>query len=613
MERAADFKSGRSCDRFTLTLRPSTMQNSPQPNEPPIHFWPAPLAHCGRPLVGDYDDEIIVGEYSSERIDNFAGNRMLFTALVPEQKVDSILTAVGGMGHHVRMDTHSLEFDSDGGCHPQFWLYGPDGSTRFESLVREWESHNRVVLLPSDALLACYRLVPQILKDGSISWDDLKRPAYGVVRVTPRSDYATDTGFTTARVTIQRDYLEDYLSLKGCVAIASYYDERFSFDDPTVAPLLGQRGSYFKQSGRELWFLPMQLDDANQVSQVWGCALLLRSKGSPISNPEEMELKWPDRESPIKGSGRGASFQPFEYAFVRDEVLVIYEKRPEFWVSAESGALGYDSRWSVGYCKRFGRNHIRLELRKLYEGAPDDVVKHYNTFAVKSEVAEQDVRKYGEPNVGMRSKNLVYAFLRLTETLSSLGNRAGLPLTQADIGRYNTEEVEYRGWGSFPELRTLGNVVPLSLSFTEFLSRCKDTFKLIENLREGSIRQILIRLGIDKEKIETLRSLRLLATLCQLASIAAQNGFGLVSDCAQISARWDGALIFEDFKPLFALCDLRIADAHPARAKVSGALDVFGIDERNHKSGWGTALDTVYDRTLTSLTGIEALIRESNK
>jgi hypothetical protein len=538
---------------------------------------------------------------------------MLYTALVPLEEVDSVLKAVGGIGHGVSSNPRHPAFGIDGSFFPPFTIYGPGGSKRFESLIHTWLNHNKTVLLPDSALLMSYGLTPRIMKDGRIFWDDPGRLVYDVVQVTPLSSYSIDTGSTTARVIIRRDYLEDYLSLKGCAAVATYWDERFSSDDPDVAVLIGNRGANFEQPGRELWFMPMKLDSANQVSQVWGCALLLAPIGQPISDPPEAELIWPDRDLPIKGSGIQASFDHLEDAYVRDEVLSEYEKREEFEISPECGFVSYDGRWSVSYCSRFGRNHIELELRKLYEGAPFEVIKHFNKFAVRSQVAENDRQTHGTRHVGIRAKDLVHSFLRLTTTLSELSDAAGLSFTQEDIGQFSAAEIEYKGWWTFPSLKSLGQVIPLTLALPDFLDRCTEVFKLLENLRPAPLRQVLIRLGLPKENIAQFGGVKLLGTLSQLATISTENGFDLVSDCTHVAATWDTTRIIPESKTLFALNTLRTADAHvpstSTSTKISEALETLGIDETQCRAGWGKALDQVYDQTAWSLEEIDKLVR----
>lgn len=538
---------------------------------------------------------------------------MLYTALVPLEEVDSVLRAVGGIGHGVQSDPRHPAFRMSGSYSPPFSIDGPDRSKRFESLVHTWLNHNKTVLLPDSALLMSYGLIPRISKDGRIFWDDPDRLVYDVVRVTPLSTYSTGVS-TTARVTVRRDYLEDYLSLKGCAAVATYWDERYSSDDPEVAALMGDRGAKFEQPGRELWFLPAKRF-GNQVSQVWGCTLLLAPSGQPISDPPESELTWPDRVTPIKGSGGHISFEHFETAYVRDEVLAEYEKRDEFEIMPEAGFVSYDGRWSVSYCSRFGRNHIELELRKLYEGAPFDVIKHFNKFAVKAAIAEKDRETFGTRHIGIRARDLVQAFLQLTVTLSHLSDAAGLSFTQAEIGHFDSADITYKGWWTFPDLRSLGYVAPLTMARSDFLSRCTEVFKLLENLQPASLRQIVIELGVKKEAIAEFKGLKLLAAICQSTTISNEGGFNLVSDRAQVSASWDAARIVPELQPLFALNALRTVESHKfstsTPAKMSDALGVFGIDENQCRAGWGTALDLIYDRTASTLEQVNKLVQEA--
>jgi hypothetical protein len=369
----------------------------------------------------------------------------------------------------------------------------------------------------------------------------------------------------------------------------------------------------FEQPGRELWFMPTKRDPANQVSQMWACTLLLAPSGMPISDPPEIEFEWPDRASPIKGTGIGISFDHFELAYVRDEVLSEYKNRDEFDIPPEEGFVAYDDRWAVSFCNRFGRNHIELELRKLYEGAPDDVIKHFNRFAVKAAIAEKDREMFGSRHIGIRARDLIHSFLRLTATLSQLSDEVGVPFTQEEIGQLSSAEIDYRGWWKLVSLKSLGHVVPTTLVLSEFLNRCKEVFELLENLRPISLRQILIRLGIKKEDIAEFAGLKLLATICQLAILSSESGFDLVSDCTQILASWNTAQVVPQFRPLFALNTLRNAEAHKlsesTTKKFSEALETFGIDEAQCRVGWGRALDLIYDETTSSLNAIDELIR----
>jgi hypothetical protein len=88
-------------------------------------FWPQPLRHCARPLVNATDEEVTIGEITSEPVDGHYGNRMLYTALVPLGEVDSVLRAVGGIGHGVRSAPRRPAFRMGGTYSPPFSIDGP--------------------------------------------------------------------------------------------------------------------------------------------------------------------------------------------------------------------------------------------------------------------------------------------------------------------------------------------------------------------------------------------------------------------------------------------------------------------------------------------------------
>ena len=126
------------------------------------NHWPRPLQHRALPLVSAIDTEIKIAEISCEAVNEFPGNRMLFTALVPAEEIDAVLKAVGGIGHGVTSDA---QYQTPMTERPvsAFWIYGPNDSDRFESLIHSWRTHDKTVLLPDDALLMLFDLTPKIL------------------------------------------------------------------------------------------------------------------------------------------------------------------------------------------------------------------------------------------------------------------------------------------------------------------------------------------------------------------------------------------------------------------------------------------------------------------
>jgi hypothetical protein len=60
-------------------------------------YWPPPLAHCGQLLLNPTDEYVTIGEIMSEPRNNFKANRILYTALVPAESLDTVLNTESGL------------------------------------------------------------------------------------------------------------------------------------------------------------------------------------------------------------------------------------------------------------------------------------------------------------------------------------------------------------------------------------------------------------------------------------------------------------------------------------------------------------------------------------
>ena len=577
-------------------------------------FWPASLARLTLPDVDASSQYVTIAEISSEPVNGYPGTRLLYTAMVPKDEVQECLERVAGMGHGVRSGSGELEF---AGTPPSpttaFWVESRRGDAkRYQSLVESWQVHDRHILQPWGGLLSRFSLTPRVLQDGRVAWDDLSTPTYDVVRVTPVSIYTIHDGSSTARVEILREYLEDFLFTHDCAALATQFEQRFSTGDPIFDSAVGS-GLGFEANlpGRQFWLKRVEnFDEGDQLSDVW-CTRLVLMPEHPMDS--DQTLVWPDHHDPIVGSGMMGGFGVNEEAYVRDEVLLDYENRPEFDIHPEDGSVGHNGWWSVGYCWRVGRDHIGLELRKLYEGAQFAVVKHYCAFAVKQESIQDFNEGKKARNIGTRAHELVKAYLELIATLQSTCDASGLSFSEKEVGSFSSAEIQYKGWWTFDALGKLGNVSLRSMTYPQFLARCKDLLALLEGLKPGPLRSILRTLGVSKSDVDQHQSLKLSAFLCQLATIAKEQHWGLVTDSALIVAQWDKNKILDYYKPLFALNVLRQADAHTSSSldpkNQASQLAAFGIDPDNYKAGWGLALDVIYDTMEQSLRSITELLK----
>lgn len=578
-------------------------------------YWPESLGHLNAPYDDGTSDFVVIAKIDDSPINAYKGCLTVSTALVPIDQVDEVLAAKGGIGWQVRswgplpVVNEGQVYDTD------FWVDGRrDRKETFQTIVNAWTVHDRQVVLPDNVMLMTYGLVPRHLKD-SVSWDDPQGPVYDVVRVRSCVDHSRKIDRPLAQISMRRDYLEDYCSLKGCAAIAVYYEERFSIGDRAFDEILAdETGKEFELPGRRLVLSKLKgwRQETPQFSRVWGSRLILRPKRRPITEPRQPELIWPGDSVPMT---LDKASEHYPSAFVSDDVLCEYEVRPEFVVFPESGGVSYNGWWSVGNCQRIGRNYICVELKKLYEGCPPHVIEHWHRFSVSEKVAEQDVENQGNLNIALRAKNIVHAFLELTKSLEQLGNRLGADFTQEDIGSLVTEKVKYEGWWTPAVVKPLTRVAKLSSSREDFLSRGSALFQLLENLKPAPLRNLLIQIGIRREIIKDFASLRLLATLAQLATIAVNGGYKFSEDRSSIVPLWDLQSKVVTLERLLALNSLRSCASHTPSAdrdkKITTALEKFGIDLAAQSRGWGHAIDALYDGIEEDLKALSALFSQT--
>jgi hypothetical protein len=573
-------------------------------------FWPKSLAHLSVPLVGEGDEYVNLACVSSEPVNGYEGYRQLHTALVPYAALDEVLTSEGGIGWKVECRGPHPSVPKEGGYKGEFWVPGVRDD-KYEAIVHTWTHHNETVLVSDSALLACYGLIPRYVRDGTVIWDEPAKPAYDVLRIRPLSHYEFPEGHSGAYVEIKRDYLEDYLSLKGCAAVAVFYEERHSSDDADFEATVASAGFVdCRLPGRQLMLRRLNPDNGSghtQHSEVWGCKLLLKPEGRPISDQPDPSLDWPD-----VGLVTPDNMPLMDEAYVSDEVLREYESCEEFTVIPSCGCVAYGSWWSVSHCRRPSRNYLAVEIRKLYEGTLPSIIRHFHRYCVSEAQAKADRARYGDRHVGDRAGDLIDAYLALTESLLSLSSRLSFSHDPEDIGGFDRRKVEYSGWWTFESLKPLGFVIPLKLSRYDFIDRCKGLCKLLENLKPGPMKQLLTQLGLPKDSFAGFGSLKLLATICQLAKVAQDAGDDLVVDRGQAVSHWDKNLVVPEMTPLFALNELRQLDAHTTsgnvKARIKELTEAFGLDIENAREGWGLMLDSVYETVRKSLLGLAELL-----
>ncbi|MCH7649987.1 MAG: hypothetical protein IIA63_02385 [Nitrospinae bacterium] len=576
-------------------------------------WWPDCFSHYKKPLISDIDKEITVAKiYSEEKNGKNVRNEMFFTALIPLKNYQKIINVRGGIGDgEVRTSGPFPCVDKEGTYEPHFWIQGSRQGQSFDPLVVSWSNHNKRVMVPDNGFLMTYGLIPRITsQENKIIWDDPGKPQYDVVVVEPLSNYEMPF-HSKAQVKILREYLEDYFSIRGCAGIAIYYEDNLVPRNSELEEILnGQQGIEIELSGRRIIVATLSHDADNLFLRIWGSTLLLEPKSRPLTDDNPQTLNWP-------GFGeisheKGLRSRHTERVLVKDTVLIEYEGSPEYIINPMTGSVNYDGRWGISSCFRVGRDFISIELKSLYEGCPNHITEYWNQFACEPELVEKVDKK--EPNIGLRAQNLIYSYLDLEGELGYLALNLGLE--DDDLYSLNRKELNYHGWWTYEDLKPLGYVVPKEINEEQFLNRCKNLYKLFEGLKESKLREIIKEWGCREKDIDKYRSLKLLGVLTQFIEVATESGLNFFEDQESIIERCDFSKKVVSLGSSFALNELRLVDAHKlgmgTSKTVDTALEVFGMNRKEMMSGWGLALDKIYDQVEESIRQIVSKIQKVN-
>jgi hypothetical protein len=299
--------------------------------------------------------------------------------------------------------------------------------------------------------------------------------------------------------------------------------------------------------------------------------------------------------------------KPFEFVYVDDRVLADYEGRPDFSVTPESGAVRFGTQWQVGYCRRVGRDLIKLELKKLYEGVPAAVTRHWHKFAVEPPPSGAYPAILDEPNIGKRAKALTYAIVHLGENLAALARGVGLrELAPDSFVGLRRSDLDYRGWWRFPAAEAIGRHVPRNMPVDAFLDRCLSINKLaVDDLVQASLRRMLHVMGVPPKEIQKFRELKLLDCVVRMCQVARASGLSFATSGVEIWERLskDGADPPQPIARMFALNDMRNLKGHSSnyQKKLAAYLGRFDINLSEAAPGYGVILDRIYDALIAEI------------
>lgn len=583
-------------------------------------WWPNLLSHIKHEDPWD-EPEVVVAELKSFDEAPFPGERRSYTALIPMEDFDAVSSRLAGLSHDVNSSGPDPVPESAPSYSPSFWISAVDlPSDRYEPLVLSWTAHDRTVLLPDPRFLMTYGLIPRTVEDGGVSYDDPAGPVHNIVRVSAPSIWDFPRR-TTARVTVAKDYLKDYLTLRGMALVQVFYEiRRGDADQETLAALGAQNAANFRFPDRTF-----QLNDGHRdgvVAQVWGGRVLAVPCGLPVTADllETAGLDWPRYPEPITQE-RAAAMRPTDWVYVDDAVLGAYEGVPGFQVHPESGGVTFGTQWGVGFCERIGRDVIRLEVKKLYEGARSSVVRYWHRFAVDASPALLSPEAARERNIADRARDITMALVALGEQLHKLA--LALELTDTTPENYvglDRHDLEYRGWWNPEVVERIARHVTLSLTRDDFLSRCVALNSLIvERLDQRDLRRIVRAIGVPQNITQDLRSLKLLDLIVRLAEVAYTSGLSFSEESGAVWTRME----LEDAERgypeqpipyLFALYDMRIVGSHRAeeiQPRLATELARFGIAAGAEAAGYGLILDSIYDHLAEELNSMQNQIAQA--
>ena len=409
-----------------------------------------------------------------------------------------------------------------------------EGLSNVEPLVNSWESANHFSFQIAHIFLMTYGLTPR-LTNKYLVWDDMSKPETEIAKLIPTSNYSFPE-YSESFVCIKKDYLQDYAMLRKRSLIQVFCETRIVANDKELEELI-KENDYFERTTESSHFRIQRLLDNKIHAEITGYRIIDLGNKIKISNwgIKVSGHKWPGFDRPISRQNA----KHWEYVYVTDEVLEKYEQDNRYDVYPESGSVSYKNQWSVSRCQRVGRNHIKIELFKLYEGTPNEVIDYWNKHAVdKSEI---DING---KNISERAKSLVFSYLLFGELLAkTLSHLFEYEITSQNIINLNRKDLEYYGWYTNESVAPITHHLKHNLSINQFLSRQKkmNTF-LVENLEEKFLRESIKRIGIDidkfkKSKNEKFRSIKLLNIVINYLQISLETGLDIIEDATEISSR----------------------------------------------------------------------------
>ncbi|WP_396593823.1 hypothetical protein [Brevundimonas sp. R86498] len=181
-----------------------------------------------------------------------------------------------------------------------------------------------------------------------------------------------------------------------------------------------------------------------------------------------------------------------------------------------------------------------------------------------------------------------------------------------DFTRVDRRALAGNDWWRLDSNAAIARHIPLDLSEQAFLDRCVALANVVlEGLGERSLRRLAEAFGVDTGKI---RSLLLLNWIVRLAETSVDTGVRLQDPVLLEILK--GREETRPLNRLFALNDLRQLGAHnptDRRDRLAAALARFDLAPGAVASGYGGALDQIYDRVTDDLETVATLLGRAHQ
>ncbi len=519
----------------------------------------------------------------------------MLMACIPEKDLSNISVFAETITGLVKEGTPNV--DNKGGlAHIKLDVSG------YDYIVASWGDGARYSYNLAEKVWMTLGLTPRLIgnADQQVIYDDLSAPLLNVAS----GDVACEYEFTQSKNikwTMRNDYLRNFLWMRNCYGFRVFFYESYIGETEELNQLLGNDDHYNKNISNwgELCIRRIKNRILIQLH-----AVTLGVEPNRCNSTSADQLIWPDQSRPYTNEEL-RNFAIRKFVYVKDEFLEKYEKDPlyeaipfkqfgdNFYCSPS-----YKGQWSFQNCLREGRNLVRVSLYELYKNVPDEEIFHLYQYAISdSELSQLNL---GEEHIVKKSERFLIQICRLTNNLAEIERLLTSNYNPYNFSEYVIDNYENEGFRAFPIFTKLYQVAPINMYEQDFLSRCKTINEILMRVKPGSIKTLLVKIGVERKKINDLKTLKLLQVLLNLVE-KLDNDHESKETFIGYSIDFDTLASNTNMAPLFVNNDLRNAEAHESVGEALEHLRKLGFDSSSVQDGYGKALDFILDKIIDTL------------